>query len=96
MSIGYYQIHKASKVIRSVNHKLRQQLISLISEKKEVTVTDLYIALKREQSETSQHLSILRKSNVVTTRREGKFIYYSVNEKRLKQIELLSVELNKQ
>jgi DNA-binding transcriptional ArsR family regulator len=44
------------------------------------------VQLRLEQSVASQHLAILRRAGVVTTTREGKFIYYSVNHKRLAEI----------
>lgn len=34
----------------------------------------------------SQHLAILRRASIVTTIREGKFIYYAVDYNRLEQI----------
>jgi DNA-binding transcriptional ArsR family regulator len=71
---------KASLVFRALNHKLRGLFMSFISSKNEVTVTQLYIHFRIEQSVASQHLHILRKAGCVKTRREGKFIYYSINE----------------
>jgi DNA-binding transcriptional ArsR family regulator len=47
----------------------------------------MYGKLKLEQSVASQHLSILRKAGFVLTERQGKFIFYSVNYQRLKEVE---------
>jgi DNA-binding transcriptional ArsR family regulator len=57
-----------------------------IDEKGRVTVTDLYIQLRLEQSVASQHLAVLRKAGFVKTTRDGKFIYYSVNIERVKAV----------
>ncbi len=84
--IDFLHMKKASMILRALNHKLRLQLIKLIDEHKKMTVTDIYVKLRLEQSVTSQHLAILRRANIVTTRRDGKFISYSVNYNRLKQI----------
>jgi DNA-binding transcriptional ArsR family regulator len=35
----------------------------------------------------SQHLAILRKAGIVSTKREGKFIYYTINTQRVEAIE---------
>ena len=78
LNINYYNIKKASLVLRSLNHKLRQQIIKLIHESEKLTVTEIYVKLRLEQSVASQHLAILRKAGIVSTKREGKFIYYSV------------------
>jgi DNA-binding transcriptional ArsR family regulator len=48
-----------------------------------MTVTEIYVKLRLEQSVASQHLAILRKAGFVDTLRDGKFIYYSVNYERL-------------
>jgi DNA-binding transcriptional ArsR family regulator len=41
----------------------------------------------------SQHLAILRRAGIVVTQREGKFIYYAVNHKRLLEINKFVEEL---
>ena len=42
--------------------------------------------MKIEQSVASQHLAILRKAGVVSSVREGKFIFYSLNKNQLEKI----------
>lgn len=84
--IDYLNVKKASLVLRALNHKLRQQMIRLLDENKKMTVTDLYVQLRLEQSVASQHLAILRRVGIVKTSRDGKFIYYFVNYDRLDQI----------
>ena len=93
IKIDYAVLKKAAMVLRSVNHKLRQQMIILLDENKRLTVTEIYAKLKLEQSVASQHLAILRKTGVVKTEREGKFIFYSVNKPRLSEISRLIEEL---
>lgn len=87
--LDYSKIRKAVLVLRAVNHKLRQRMIDLIRDNETLTVTDIYIKLRLEQSVTSQHLAILRRAGVVVTERQGKFIYYSVDEDRLVEIQIL-------
>ncbi len=77
---------KAALVLRAVNHKLRQQMLKLIDENRKMTVTQLYLKLRLEQSVASQHLAILRKAALVKTVRNGKFIYYSINAERLESL----------
>ncbi len=86
LNVDYYNIKKASLVLRSLNHKLRQQIIKTIFETQKLTVTQLYVKLRLEQSVASQHLAILRKAGIVKTEREGKFIFYSINPVRIESI----------
>ncbi|HNJ58191.1 MAG TPA: ArsR family transcriptional regulator, partial [Chitinophagaceae bacterium] len=60
--------------------------IKLIDEVKTITVTDIYVRLRLEQSVASQHLAVLRKVGIVATKRDGKKIFYSVNYHRLQHI----------
>ena len=84
--IDYLNVKKAALVLRALNHKLRQQMIKMLEENNKMTVTDLYIQLRLEQSVASQHLAILRRAGIVKTERDGKYIYYRVNEDRVTQI----------
>lgn len=93
IQLDYAELRKAVLVLRAVNHKLRQRIIDLLDEKERLTVTDIYITLRLEQSVASQHLAILRRAGVVDTEREGKFINYSLNRDRLAQIAKLVDEL---
>ena len=86
LALDYHNLKKAALVLRSLNHKLRQQIIKFISEEKKLTVTEIYVKLRLEQSVASQHLAILRLAGIVTTEREGKFIYYTINKKRVEDI----------
>src|ERR1700744_1302708 len=86
IKIDYYNVKKVALTLRALNHKLRQQLINLIDEEKKITVTEIYVRLRLEQSVASQHLSILRKAGIVNTERDGKFIYYTINHKRIEEI----------
>jgi len=91
--LNYAELRKAVLVLRAVNHKLRQRIINLLEENTAMTVTDIYIKLRLEQSVASQHLAILRRAGVVSTERQGKYIYYSLDKERLKQINRLVEEL---
>ena len=84
--IDLVQTKKTAAILRAVNHKLRQTILSLLNENQKMTVTEIYVKLRLEQSVASQHLAILRRAGIVTTIREGKFIFYLVDYARLEQV----------
>lgn len=86
LNVDLHNVKKAALVLRAINHKLRQQILKLIEESGRMTVTEIYVKLRLEQSVASQHLAILRKAGFVKTERDGKFIYYSVNNDRLDEL----------
>jgi DNA-binding transcriptional ArsR family regulator len=93
IQLDYAELRKAVLVLRAINHKLRQRVVDLLEENEKMTVTDIYIKLRLEQSVASQHLAILRRAGVVATERQGKFIFYSLDKDRLSQISKLVEDL---
>ena len=91
--IEYSKLRKALLNIRAVNHPLRKQIIVLLEEQKKMTVTEIYVKLRVEQSVASQHLAILRKAGIVETTRSGKFIHYSINKTRIGEVSVLINDL---
>jgi DNA-binding transcriptional ArsR family regulator len=86
LNLDLLNVKKAALVLRAINHKLRQQILKLIDEHGKITVTEIYVKLRLEQSVASQHLAILRKAGFVKTERDGKFIYYTVNTARVEDL----------
>jgi DNA-binding transcriptional ArsR family regulator len=93
VKLDLMNLKKAAVILRAINHKLRQQMLRLLDEHKRLTVTELYIHLRLEQSVASQHLAILRRAGFVKTQRDGKFIYYTVNTDRLSDVNKLIADL---
>lgn len=76
-------------LLRALAHPLRLQILGFIDKNKVINVNKIYNKLNLEQSITSQHLRILRKEELVYTNREGKFIFYSVNYKKVSKVNKL-------
>lgn len=93
LKINYHNLKKAALVLRALNHKLRQQILTLVETEKKITVTEIYVRMRLEQSVASQHLAILRRAGIVSTQRDGKFIFYTVNYKRIEEITSLVDDL---
>lgn len=80
-------LNKAKMKVRALNHPLRQKMLALVKDNKNrMNVTDIYVKLRIEQSVASQHLAILRNQNLVSTEREGKTIWYSVDDSAIKHL----------
>ncbi len=84
--INVKKLKKAANVIRALNHQLRQELLRFISSNEPVMVSEIYKTLDIEQSVCSQHLSILRQSNIVQSKRKGRKKLYYVDHDRLSHI----------
>lgn len=92
-SLDHLSIKKASLVFRAMNHQLRQEMIKMIDKNGHVTVTDIFVEMRLEQSVASQHLAILRRAGIVVPERDGKFVYYKLNTDRLSMINKMIQDL---
>lgn len=68
---------EAARLLRSLGNPNRLMILCLLSGG-EMAVSELNASLPLSQSALSQHLAVLREEGLVTTRREGQTIYYSV------------------
>ncbi len=94
-SIEYSKLRKVVLMLRSVNHEIRLQIIDMLKSKNSLTVSEIHQQLKLEQSVASQHLAVLRRAGVVITHRDGKFIHYSLDKERLKEINDFIIAITK-
>ena len=94
-SLNHLNIKKVSLIFRALNHKLRQEILKFIEKNGKSSVTDIYIQLRMDQSVSSQHLAILRRAGLLTTNREGKYVFYKLNTSKVEMINNMIVDLLK-
>ena len=63
----------------------RVKIVELLKEKGELGSTDISEKLGITPAAVSQHLKVLKQAGLVTCRRDGYFIPYSLNEEALEQ-----------
>ena len=82
-----FTIRTAARLVNVLLLPVCWDIVSLLAhEGGELTVTEIYIRLRAEQSVVSNHLHMLRIHRIVTVRLSGKYHYYSVNADRFTQI----------
>lgn len=73
---------EASSLLKLMSNRVRLLVLCRLYEQ-EVTVGELQRSLGISQSALSQHLSLLRAAKLVSTRRQGVEIYYSISDSRV-------------
>jgi ArsR family transcriptional regulator len=73
---------------RTLGHPARVRILQLLREG-EQSVGALQAALDLDSGGTSQHLTALRKQGLLTSRREGTSVYYTLKDPRI--LELLEL-----
>jgi len=71
-------IESLAALFKTLSEPVRLRLTYLLLESGELCVCDLVETLQLSQSVVSRHLAYLRNNNLVTTRREGVWIYYQI------------------
>lgn len=65
--------------LRTVGDLVRLHILRLLARAPEMTVLELVAALRVSQPLISWHLSVLRRSDLVSLRRDGRLVYYALN-----------------
>jgi len=83
LSLKFAQIYKA------LAHPMRLEILSVLLNK-DLSVNDLSQQLKKRQSNVSQHLQVLRKDNLVVSKRVGKRQIYELDRQNVRLIRYLN------
>ena len=86
--------HLRADVLKALASHTRLQVLDSLSAR-EMTVCEMADTLEANQSTISCHLSTLRASGLVTTRKEGTRVYYSIADDTVNQMLELLDELLK-
>jgi DNA-binding transcriptional ArsR family regulator len=73
-------LEQATETLRAVAHPLRLAIIEMLSDNKQMSVTEIHEALDVEQAVASHHLRIMKDRNIVQVKRDGKSSFYSLTD----------------
>ncbi len=86
IKIDLNKLEMAASKLRAMAHPMRIAIIDLLNDNEKMSVTQIYNRLKIEQASASHHLNILKNKGVLSSKRDGKKIYYSLKSHTLKEI----------
>lgn len=91
-------LNKKSNLFKAIGHPSRVQILEYLSSG-ERCVCDIISELELEQSNVSQHLAVLRRENLIESRKQGLQVMYQIKHLEIlavlqKAQELISNELN--
>ncbi|MEG9862812.1 MAG: metalloregulator ArsR/SmtB family transcription factor [Parvularculales bacterium] len=73
------KIERAAVIAQALSHEARLRICAMLLNG-EASVTSLCERLGSPQHRVSQHLAILRRADIVTTRRQSRQIFYSLTD----------------
>lgn len=77
--LNYNDVRNVTLFVRVFDNKVRWAILEQLEKRDYMNVTELYVALKMEQSVVSVNLAAMRKIGLVATNRHGKKVFYSIN-----------------
>ncbi|WP_137992570.1 ArsR/SmtB family transcription factor [Streptomyces vilmorinianum] len=83
MSAPLYQLK--AEFFKTLGHPVRIRVLELLSER-EHAVAEMLPVVAVEPAHLSQQLAVLRRANLVVTRREGSTVHYALTDPRVAEL----------
>ena len=81
------EARELSALLRAVGDPVRLQVLRQLAQNEEMSVTTLVQALRVSQPLLSWHLGVLRRSGLVEMRREGRLVWYSLDDQAFRSFD---------
>jgi len=85
-SIENTTIQKMVGSLKAIAHPVRLSMVSILKNGQKKNVTEIYESLGLEQAVASQHLSILKDKDVLSSERSGKNTFYFIKDERIVEV----------
>ncbi len=82
MLLSERQVENTSELLKSISHPIRLKILYFLMDG-EKNVGEIEKEFSTTVSNISQHLTVLRKANIITRRKKANFMYYSIREKNV-------------
>ncbi len=73
------------QLFEALADEVRREIIRLLRVNREMCVTHIFERFYNSRSTISYHLGLLRDADIVTIRKEGRHIYYSLNIDKIRE-----------
>ncbi|MCB0654345.1 MAG: helix-turn-helix transcriptional regulator [Saprospiraceae bacterium] len=75
------KLERTAFILKTVAHPMRLGVIHLLEQHPRLSVSEICDMLDTEQSLTSHHLQNMRLKGILSVKREGRSMYYSLKER---------------
>lgn len=80
------KLERVAYILKTVAHPLRLGIIRLLEENEQLAVSEICQLMGSEQSLTSHHLQNMRLKGILSVRRQGRSMLYSLKERDVSQL----------
>jgi len=86
IALSALKLEQMASKLKAIAHPTRIAIIEMLSGEKNLSVTEIYINLDIEQAAASHHLNIMKNKGILDSRREGKKIFYFLQNEALADV----------
>jgi len=86
LQLDAIKLEQLAMRLKAIAHPTRIAIIEMLSKDGRMSVTEIYSQLDIEQAAASHHLNIMKSKGILDSRREGKKIFYSLQNESLSEI----------
>lgn len=79
-------MEKEIQILKALAHPLRLDIIKLLILNENLCVCKIQEAFNIGQSNLSQHLKILKDAEILNSKKDGGWVYYSLKNKKITEI----------
>ncbi|MBA8824119.1 ArsR family transcriptional regulator [Saccharopolyspora lacisalsi] len=83
---GEDALFRVTRSLHLLGEAARLRIVVALLAAGELSVNDLAVTIGLSEAATSQHLRLLRSESMVGTRREGRTIYYSLDDDHVREL----------
>ena len=83
LAVEKESLHRAAGVFRALSDFENLRILMLLKKRREMCVCELMVALNMKQPAVSYHLRLLREKGLIKSIRKGKWIFYSIADRKL-------------
>lgn len=80
------KLERIAYILKTVAHPMRLGIVHLLEQHPKLSVTEICDMLGSEQSLTSHHLQNMRLKGILSVKRDGRSMLYSLKEKEVSMI----------
>ena len=92
MKLNEEQVETATEILKSMAHPIRMKILCYLMDG-EKNVSEIEQQFGSTISNISQHLTVLRKANIINRRKEANFMFYSIKGESIQSL-MESIKVN--
>lgn len=83
------QIERTAQRFKALSEPVRLELLNVLQQHGEMTVSELVDATDHRQANVSKHLGLMAREGLLTRRKDGLYVYYSIEDPTLSALCML-------